>query len=512
MNRVHDSSFQTNEIPSSDIQPKLINFEKREIRSKSQRKKRVGDEVKSSKKDTCPSVPPRSAFVHTKSVKEIQNEKFYVLPVQYSLLSTESTFSTVQHGVIVLPSAVSLAELTTRIQEQFDLPNDFDIILSQRNIDEIHRKNDNHATPAMLQVTHLKYLSNICQMFPRVCQTLRLSSPSLPTPFITDTTVIHITPCADKIKSTENIFTPPINSKSSAILDLQKLPVDGVDSSYRKKLLQTPKCGTLKPEPNAMKFSEVPITIKPDIGENISQREFNVDGILVESIEPNLSRESSRTHSPAQRKGIFNYTEIDAVKSDEESISLTIDGTVETENIEIEEEEEKDHLTQPQHELIDVFHHPDYLVTQLFNERKSQKFHPTEFPSKPLLEIDTQLHETVKRPIRNGIYSFHPPIDSFRKISEAQTPLSLPPSPSSSQLLTPIISDSPRHDEPKDQQNSFHDNFQWNENPSEPSELLNDTSPRLRTTPTTTKSFQFRQYYENFVKERKARELSSQLI
>lgn len=354
-------------------------------------------------------------------------------------------------------------------------------------------------------------------MFPRVCQTLKSTSQPLPTPFITDNTVIHITPCTDDIQSTENVLTPSINAKSPAVRDIQKqkLPVDGIDSSYRKKLHRTPK-GDFSKEKLSSR-SNIPTT-KQEIS-NIGTVNDDVDSmLLVESTESPTLATSPEHHSRISlitEKSIFTYTEIEAeikAPSDEESISLTIEGTVETENIEIEDVDEEigyeinnegGFLEDIDPDNEDVFHQPGYVVTQLFHERKLQR---NELTSSPKLEIDTQLNDSENRPMRKGIYSYHPPINSFRKNSQAQTPISVPPSPPSSVPLTPVFLESEEPDQEECSPPMIENQ------PVTPPSVSSSTPSGFRTTPTTTKSFQFRQYYENFVKERKSREISSQLI
>jgi hypothetical protein len=106
----------------------------------------------SSARNHHPAVPPPSVFLRPKSSKPASKEDvLLVLPVQYTLPSETATnsYTSVQHGVVVLHSSATLRELTSRLQDQFDLPESFDIILSQRNLE-----NTNYSgTSPVVQVT-----------------------------------------------------------------------------------------------------------------------------------------------------------------------------------------------------------------------------------------------------------------------------------------------------------------------------------------------------------------------
>ena len=79
------------------------------------------------------------------SIDDIKNDIILVLPVQYtSDCITTSRYSLpsnqilpLQHGVIVVPSKVTLFELMCRLQEQFDLPNEYNITLYTRERNKI---------------------------------------------------------------------------------------------------------------------------------------------------------------------------------------------------------------------------------------------------------------------------------------------------------------------------------------------------------------------------------------
>ena len=111
----------------------------------------------SSRRNHHPTVPPPSAFVRPKSSKSVKDEVLLVLPVQYTLPSQEvsNSFTSVQHGVMVLRSETTLQELTSRLQDQFDLPKSFDIVLSQRNLE-----NCNHSNTSQVVQVPLIFLSS----------------------------------------------------------------------------------------------------------------------------------------------------------------------------------------------------------------------------------------------------------------------------------------------------------------------------------------------------------------
>jgi hypothetical protein len=117
----------------------------------------------------APVVPSPSVFLSSKISKDLKKkikkeerereeekeeglgEMLLVLPVEYSipsLLLSTSSLPMTQHGVVVLQSTISLQELVTQLKDQFDLTQDFDLILSQR------KKNGNHREiqPAVVQV------------------------------------------------------------------------------------------------------------------------------------------------------------------------------------------------------------------------------------------------------------------------------------------------------------------------------------------------------------------------
>jgi hypothetical protein len=457
-------------------------------------------------------------------------------------------------------------------------------------------------------------------MFSRVCQTLASPSrDSLPPLYLTDNTVIHITPSLDTLPSSDNIFTPSIDPKSPLLCAVQRLPVDGIDTSYRRHLIETPpppppfpppppleernekekgkeieerkqkkKKNDKQSKPINTKQKSPIVTVKKTsplaLGDLYLEKHHDEVEIiprttLLSYLSPGGESHSSRNSSSGNTKGgksIFNYTEIEQLeeednKAEEESggignddegedqsISLTIDGTIETLEILEEDdqiEDEEDMRNQNEIEGSDEkFHQRDYLVNQLFHERKLS-LHSSQSPTQQkkneftngenLLHVNEEEEEEVTEVssslliglksshdanlsinrTRNGIYFYHPPIDSFRKLSSPSSipqspPLPPPPPPSSSPPplsvpLTPVNDMREQKRErreyqtmtmmiPQEESSLTHD-----DHPLLQEKILSSrisfsqkTNSGLRTTPTTPQSLQFRQYYENFRKER----------
>jgi hypothetical protein len=428
---------------------------------------------------------------------------------------------------------------------------------------------------------------------------------------------------------------------------VHRLPIDGVDSVYRKQLLLTPpqQLDLIEGRKSESEQSEITVIKKCQgrrergggrggggeghDGASLlkASKSLPEDPILLkEQLEDHLpldtshsvpspgdDSQSSRTTSGGSKgtKSIFSYTEIERpddvahggagdeggdevyVKDEEESISFTIDGTVETENDddhhhdddddedhdELEEYHDQDRETRDDESRVKnhnpedekgeetsegkekkemeesaaLFHGRDYLVNQLFHEQRKkttqqqqqqqppqneemrvEKEETQEIETSPITRIPSSPHsqDTIKR-ARNGIYFYHPPMNSFRKsttLSSMRTSLSPPPpppfpppsfSPSSSlsrfhsQISSPDAATSSSMldiEEPPEDFLSTTPNEGWNDNddPQDNLSLSSLTQTSVRTsTPSSSKSTQFRQYYQNFLKERKAKNLLS---
>jgi hypothetical protein len=94
------------------------------------------------------SIPRRSSNPPAVSFDEdisLANSMLFVLPVQY----TSSPHQPPQHGVTILPSSLTLNELAKRLQDQFVIQNDFDIVLVTSSSE---RREEVTAAPATVQV------------------------------------------------------------------------------------------------------------------------------------------------------------------------------------------------------------------------------------------------------------------------------------------------------------------------------------------------------------------------
>lgn len=155
LNRVHEphnsSEAQRTECEKSDekkrrnskIMEEKIRPPSRGRSATKNSKEKQKNHQKHSPSSKRPTVPPPSVFVRPKSSKSVKDEVLLVLPVQYTLPSQEvsNSFTSIQHGVMVLHSETTLQELTSRLQDQFDLPKSFDIVLSQRNLENCNHSN-----------------------------------------------------------------------------------------------------------------------------------------------------------------------------------------------------------------------------------------------------------------------------------------------------------------------------------------------------------------------------------